>query len=79
MLMPKSKKTFKDYMEFRIVLLNNGIKDQSEFAKFMGLGNAAISERFSGKQDWRTRELIFMSKKFKLLLDEIVRLLEIDE
>jgi hypothetical protein len=77
MLMTKSKKTFKDYLEFRILLLNNGIKSQREFARFIGLGGAAISERFSGKQDWKLKELLFMSSRFGKTVDELCSLLEI--
>lgn len=77
--MPKvnSKKSFKDYIEFRVLLLNNGIKNLNEFAKFMGYGAAAVSERFSGKQNWKLKDLTYMSKKFNISMDELVTLLEI--
>jgi predicted transcriptional regulator len=75
--MSKSKLSYKDYLEFRVILLKNSIKDQNAFAKFLGLGAAAISERFSKKQNWRLKELIFMADKFKLTVDEVITLLEI--
>jgi len=74
--MVKSKK-FKDYLEFRIILLKNNLKDQNGLAKFLGLGAAAISERFSGKQKWKLEELRFMSKKLNKTMDELCELLEI--
>ncbi len=70
-------KTFKDYLEFRVLLLNNGIKNQTEFAKFIGLGGAAVSERFSRKQDWKLKELVFMSQRFKRTIDELCAMLDI--
>ena len=77
--MSKAKKYFDDYTRFRSVLLNFNIKNLNAFAKFMGLGAAAASERFSGKRDWRYKELLFMSKKFKLTLDELAILLELQD
>ena len=77
--MAKSQKTFKDFLEFRIILLNNEIKTQAEFSKFIGLCGGAVSERFSGKQDWKLKELIFMSRRFKKTIDELCLMLEIKE
>jgi predicted transcriptional regulator len=79
MLMTKTKKYFDDYTKFRSILLNHNIKDLNGFAKLMGLGAAAVSERFSGKRSWKLKELNFMSKKFKLTLDEVVLLLELED
>jgi predicted transcriptional regulator len=76
--MAKAKR-FRDYLKFRCILLDNNIKDLSEFAKFLGLGRPAVSERFSGKQKWRLEELKFMGKKFNKTLDELDKLLEIPE
>jgi tRNA(His) 5'-end guanylyltransferase len=73
----KSKKTFKDYLEFRVILLNNGIKSQREFAEFIGLKPAAVSERFSGNQDWKLKELLFMSTRFNMSIDDLCKLLDI--
>lgn len=75
--MSKAKLSYKDYLEFRVILLKNNIKDQNAFARFLGLGAAAISERFSKKQNWKLKELLFMAEKFKLTVDELVALLEI--
>lgn len=75
--MPKFHKYFKDYLEFRTILLGNNIKNQSEFATFLGLGDAAISQRFSQKQEWRLKELIFMAKKFGKPIDELCKMLDI--
>lgn len=72
-----SKKTFKDYIEFRVLLLQNGIKNLGEFAKFMGCSQATVSEKFSKKHAWRLKDLTYMSKKFSVSLDELVRLLEV--
>lgn len=77
--MVKTKKYFDDYTKFRSLLLNHNIKDLNAFARFMGLGIAAVSERFSGKRSWKLKELRFMSIKFKLTLDEIVFLLELED
>lgn len=74
-----SKKTFKDYIEFRVLLLQNGIKNLSEFAKFMGCGAASVSERFSKKHAWKLNDLIYMSKKFGVSIDELVTLLEVKQ
>lgn len=75
--MSKPKKYFDDYTKFRSILLNNNIKDLNAFGKFMGLGAAAVSERFSGKRAWKLKELIFISKKFKITIDELAELLEL--
>jgi hypothetical protein len=77
--MSKAKKYFDDYTKFRSVLLNHNIKDLNAFGKFMGLGAAAVSERFSGKRAWKMKELLFMSKKFNLTLDELSVLLELQD
>ena len=73
-----SKKSFRDYIEFRVILLQNGIKDLGGFAKFMGYGASAVSERFSGKHNWKLKDLTYMSGKFKVSMDELVKLLEIE-
>ena len=72
-----SKKTFKDYIEFRVLLLQNGIKNLSEFAKFMGCSLGSVSEKFSKKHAWRLKDLTYMSNKFSVSMDELVRLLEV--
>jgi predicted transcriptional regulator len=79
MFVPKSKKYFDDYTKFRSILLNYNIKNLNSFAKFMGLGIAAVSERFSGKRAWKLKELSYISKKFNITLDELASLLEIQD
>lgn len=71
------RKSFKDYVQFRKLLLDNNIKSLGEFAEFMGYKSAAVSERFSGKKKWKLNDLTFMAKKFKVSLDELVKMLEI--
>jgi hypothetical protein len=61
----KKKKAFKDYTEFRVILLKNNIKDQSGLSKFLGLSPTSVSERFSKNQDWKLKDLLRMSKRAK--------------
>jgi hypothetical protein len=74
-----SKKYFDDFTKFRSILLNHNIKNIGAFGKFMGLGAAAVSERFTGKRSWKMKELLFMAKKFNITLDELVELLELKD
>lgn len=73
----KSKKSFQDYLEFRVLLLNNGIKNLKEFAEFMGYRPASVSEKFSGNRKWKLEDLMYMSDKFKVPIDELVKLLKV--
>jgi predicted transcriptional regulator len=77
MAKPITKKSFKDYSEFRVILLKNNINDLGSLAKFLGLGISAVSERFSKKQNWKLKDLLRMSKKFSITVDEIVSMLDI--
>jgi len=71
----KSKITFKDYVSFRKLLLDNGIKTMSEFARFMGYRPSTVSLKFAGKCKWKLDDLIYMSEKFKVTLDELAKML----
>lgn len=66
-----SKGKNKRFLTIRICLLKEGMTIKN-LAETLGLSISGVNKKLTGTSEWNLEELIIMSKKFGISIDELI-------